>query len=76
MTEQRNTNRASLPWGLPYALNSSGGAVQTDRLRGRSLLLQRAVVRLIIVTLGEIQRGRVNAIALAARLRTIGKNVA
>jgi len=76
MTEQRNANRVSLRWGLLYALNSSGGAAQTDRLRGRSMLLQRAVVRLFVVTLGEIQRARVDAIAIAARLWTIGKNVA
>ena len=76
MTEQRNANRVSLRWGLPYALNSSGGAVQTDRLRGRSMLFQRAIVRLIVVTLGEIQRARVEAITFDARLRTIGKNVA
>ena len=76
MTEQRNANRVSLRWGLLYALNSSGGAAQADRLRGRSMFLQRAVVRLFVVTRGEIQRARVDAIAIAARLWTIGKNVA
>lgn len=76
MTEQRNANRVSLRWGLLYALDSAGGAVHTDRLRSRSMLLQRAVVRLIVVTPVKIQRDRVDAIALDARLRTIGKNVA
>ena len=76
MTEQRNANRVSLRLGFLYALDSAGGAVHTDRLRSRSMLLQRAVVRLIVVTLVKIQRGRVDAIALTARLRTIGKNVA
>jgi hypothetical protein len=76
MTQQRNANRVSRQWSLPYALKSSGGAVQTDRPRGRSMLLQRAVVRLIVGTLVKIQRDRVDAIALAARLRTIGKNMA
>ncbi len=76
MTEQRNANRVSLGWSLLYTLDRTGGAVHTDRLRSRSMLLQRAVIRLIVVTLLKIQRDRVDSIALPARLGAIGKNVA